>query len=156
MATPIPYPLINGARHGFSSIELKIHTQIFKGFKSLNFNRTRSRGLVRGNHPDPIGYTRGENEYKADCEIYLAEWALFQQILGVGYGDVAFPVLVTYGENAFDAITVELTGCHMDSTDFSHGQGTDALTVKCDLNPLKIVINGVDDTEFPLTPPPGG
>jgi len=156
MATPIPFPLVNGTRHSFSSIELKIAGQIFVGFKSINYGITRSRGLVRGNHPDPIGWTRGENEYKADCELYLAEWNLLQSQLGPGWGDVPFVVLVTYGENEFDTITDELIGCHLDGTDISNGQGTDALVRKVELNPLKILLNGLDNNTTPLGPPPGG
>jgi hypothetical protein len=153
MAATIPYPLINGYRHGFSSIELKLNNQLFVGFKSINYTRTRSRSAVMGNHPDPIAWTRGTNEYKGDCELYLAEFSLFQSLLGKGYGDVAFSVLVTYGESEFDTIVDELIGCHLDSVDASNGQGTDALTRKFDLNPLKILHNGIDDVEFPLTPP---
>lgn len=156
MTTPISYPLINGVRHGFSSIELKIKDQIFIGFKSINYSVTRSRAKVMGNHPDPIGWTRGENEYKADCELYLAEWSLLQSQLGKGWGDIPFSVLVTYGENGFDTISDELTGCHLDGTDISNGQGSDALIRKVDLNPLKIILNGLDNNEFPLAPPPGG
>lgn len=155
MASPIPYPLVQGVRHGFSNIELKMKDQLFVGFKSINYSRTRTRGLVRGNHPDPIGWTQGDNEYKASCEIYLAEWNLFQQLLGPGYGDVAFSVLVTYGATGFDTITDELIGCHMDTSDVSNSQGTDALSRSIELNPLKIIFGGLDDVTIPLGPPPG-
>jgi hypothetical protein len=153
MASTLAYPLINGVRHGFSSIELKMNGLIFVGFKSINYSRTRSRGLVKGNSPDPIAKTRGENEYKADCEIYLAEWNLFQAQLGDGYGDKPFTVLVTYGENGFDTIVDELLGCNVDSLDASNGQGSDPLVRKIDLGPLKILFNGKDDLEFPLKAP---
>ncbi len=156
MTTPIPYPLVNGVRHGFSSIELKIGPLTFIGFKSFNYNITRSRSLIRGNHPDPIGWTRGENEYKADCELYLAELLALLEELGDGWQDLPISVLCTYGENGFDTKKVELTGCHLDGLDFSAAQGTDGLAVKVDLNPLKILINGSDNNERPLAPPPGG
>lgn len=153
MTTPIAYPLLNGVRHGFASIELKMAGQIFIGFKSLNYLRTRGRAMVKGNHPDPIAKTRGENEYSADVEIYLAEWNLFQALLqaqGAGYGDQFFSVLATYGENGFDTITDEIIGCTMDSTESSNSQGPDALVRKVDLKPLKIKFNGLDDLAVPL------
>lgn len=150
MGTPLSFPLINGVRHGFSSIELKLAGQIFVGFKSINYSRVRTRSKVRGNHPDPIAKTRGENDYTGDCELYLAEWNLFQALLGQGYGDAIFSVLVTYGENGFDTISDELIGCSMDSTDASNGQGPDALVRKVDLSPLKIKFNGIDDLAVPL------
>jgi hypothetical protein len=156
MATPIQYPLVRGVRHGFSSIELKMNGLLFVGFKSINYSRKRTRGMVRGNSPDPLGKTRGENEYSGDCELYLAEWNLFQQNLKAGYGDVLFDVLVTYGENGFDTITDELLGCTFDSSDAANGQGSDPLVRKIDLTPIKIKFGGLDDLQFPLVAPAGG
>lgn len=156
MANPIPYPLINGVRHSFASIELKLKDQVFSGFKSINYSRTRSRSMVRGNSPDPIGKTTGTNEYSADCELYLAEWNLFQELLGGdGYGDAFFNILVTYSANGFDPIADEINGCTLDSTDASNSQGDDPTVRKFDLNPIKIKFNGKDDLAFPLAPPPG-
>ncbi len=150
MPTPIQYPLLNGVRHSFCSIELKLNNTIFIGFKSLNYNRTRSRGVVRGNHPDPLGKTRGDNEYEADCELYLAEWNMFQMSLGAGYGDVFFQIFATYSENGFDTIQDVINGCTIDSTEVSQSQGSDPLVRKFDLSPLKILYNGVDDMITPL------
>ncbi len=160
---PLQYPLVNGVRHSFASIELNFSGLIFRGFKSINYGRKRNRGLVRGNHPDPIAKTLGENEYNADAEIYLAEWMAFLEQLkanaqsgtnGNGYGDVQFSAFVTYSATGFDTITDELQGCTLDSTDASNGQGPDALVRKVDLMPLKILFAGVDDLLDPLSPPP--
>lgn len=150
MTTPIAYPLINGVRHSFASVELKLNGQIFIGFKSINYSRTRSRSLVRGNSPDPLGKTLGENEYSCDAEIYLAEWNLFQSLLGAGYGDVFFQVLATYSANGFDTIQDVINGCTVDSTEASQSQGPDALVRKFDMKPLKILFNGIDDLAQPL------
>jgi hypothetical protein len=149
-ASPLAYPTVNGVRHSFASIELKIGTLIFVGFKSINYSRTRSRTLVRGNSPDPLGKTRGDNEYSADCELYLAEWNLLMQTLGKGYGDVLFPINVTYSENGFDTITDNLIGCTIDSTEASQSQGNDALTRKFNLMPLKILFGQTEDLASPL------
>lgn len=159
--TTLAYPLINGVRHSFASIELKLAGQLFVGFKSINYSRKRTRAMARGNSPDPIGKTKGDNEYTGDCEMYLAEWNLFQSILqkqtgiATGYGDVFFQVLVTYSENGFDTIQDVLNGCTADSTEASQSQGPDALVRKVELNPLKILFNGIDDLLTPLGPPPG-
>jgi len=150
-SSQIQYPYINGARHSFASIELKLNTQLFVGFKSINYSRTRSRTLVRGNSPDPLGKTRGDNDYSGDCELYLAEWNLFQSQMGKGYGDQLFQIVVSYSENGFDTITDTLIGCSIDSTEVSQGQGTDALSRKFNLMPLKIIFNGIDDLLIPLT-----
>ncbi|SRR5258708_6399111 len=161
--TPISYPLINGFRHQFSSVELKFQVeggqkvQIF--MKSLNYSRKRNRGLVRGNHPDPVAKTRGENEYSADCELFLSEWLLLKRTLsgsgGGGYGDVFFTAMVTYGENGFDTFTDQIQGCTMDGVESSMSQGSDPLVRKFDLAPLKIIFDDEDDLEFSLSAPVG-
>ncbi len=156
MADPLAFPLLNGVRHQFSSIELKFQfdgkkVQVF--CKSLNYSRKRTRGLVRLNHPDPIAKTRGENEYAADVELPLAEWQLLKSTLGPGYGDVFFTMLVTYGENGFETVTDQILGCTMDTTEATGSQGSDPLMRKFEMNPLKVIFGDEDDLEFPLIAP---
>lgn len=160
MPAQIALPLINGLRHSFASVEIKVANILFVGVKSVDYSRKRTRTQVRGNHPDPIGQTRGENEYDASIEIYLAEFNQLQAALqalggGKGYGDVVFDVICTYGENGFDTITDTIRGCNMDSTEASLSQGADALTRKIDLMPLKVFFNGLDDLGAPLVGVPG-
>jgi hypothetical protein len=149
-ASPINYPLINGVRHSFPSIELKLNGLIFVGFKSINYSRKRSRSMIYGNNADPIGKTRGKNEYSCDAEFYLAEFNQFLASLGPGYGDLAFTINVTYTENSLDTIQDVILGCTLDSSEVSQSEGTDALVRKFEMNPLKILFNGVDDSAIPL------
>ena len=157
MADQLVYPLIRGFRHGFASITLKFQLDGGKTVemfcKSINYGRTRTRGLVRGNHPDPIAKTRGENEYKASVEIMLAEYRLLIAEIGEGYGDKIFDTLVTYGETGFETVTDIIEGCTIDDDDASNSQGSDPLVRKLDLAPLKILMAGVDDLEIPMISP---
>ncbi len=167
MSEPLAYPLLNGNRHSFVSTEFRFkapaiaNTQAgnalslaLRGYKSANYSRTRSRSYVRGNHPDPLGKTRGTNEYKGDCEWYLAEFnviqAQLQALAGQGYGDVYFDIVITYSENGFDVITDTILGCTLDTTEASNAEGNDATVRKMELNPLKVLFNGLDDTDPPL------
>lgn len=158
MADPLVYPLVRGFRHGFASVKLVFALDGGKKIqmfcKSINYGRTRTRGLVRGNHPDPIAKTRGENEYKASVEIPLAEYRLLVAEIGDGYGDKVFDTLVTYGENGFETVTDEIIGCTLDDDDASNSQGPDPLMRKLDLAPLKIRMAGQDDLEVPMISPP--
>ncbi len=158
MADSLQYPLIRGRRHGFASIvavfQLLDGKTVQMFIKSVNYGRTRSRGLVRGNHPDPIAKTIGENEYKCSVEMALAEYRLLVAELGPGYGDVTFSLFVTYGENGFETVTDSILGCTLDDDDASNAQGPDALMRKLDLAPLKIIMAGVDDLEVPMVSPP--
>ncbi len=157
MADALVYPLVRGFRHGFASIVLVYALDNGKKIqmfvKSVNYGRTRSRGLVRGNHPDPIAKTRGENEYKASVEMALAEYRLLVAEIGPGYGDKFFDMFVTYGEDGFTTVTDVILGCTIDDDDASNSQGPDPLMRKLDLAPLKILMAGVDDLEVPMVSP---
>lgn len=150
--SPIAYPIVNGVRASFPSVELKLNGQIFIGFKSINYSRTRNRTMVYGNNVDPIGKTRGKNEYKADCELYIAEFHQFliDTLGGAGYGDVIFNISVTISEPGFDTIADQIIGCTLDSTDASNAEGADPLVRKFELNPIKVIYGGVDDNAIPL------
>ena len=154
---PIQYPLINGVRHSFASVEFRFNGVIYIGIASMNYKRARTRGWVRGNHPDPLGKTIGENEYSADCELYVAEWNLLQSTLGDangnGYGDEAFTAVCTYSANGFDMITDTILGCTLDEVEAALAKGVDGVSRKIVLNPVKILFNGKDDVATPLVAP---
>lgn len=157
MPLPIPvlYPLVNGVRHSFASIEAKINGVPFLGIQSVDYDRVRSRAEVYGTHPDPIGKTRGQNKYTAEMEMLLAEFNNFQAqtgILGQGWGDFPFIVTVSYSELASGLVTVTdvLIGCTMDSATAKNKVGTEATTRKINLNPVKIIFGGVDDSLIPV------
>jgi hypothetical protein len=164
LTTPIQYPFINGTRHSWASVEVKVAGQIFY-VTSVNYSRKRNRTIVRENHPDPTGKTRGSNDYSADIEMLLSEFnalqtALIQQAnqqgLNGGYGDVFFQTIVSYSENGLDTVTDTINGCTMDSTEAGNAEGTDATKRKFDMSPLKILFAGQDDLATPLQAPPGG
>lgn len=165
MATPISYPLVNGYRQSFVSTEVTFSQPglngaagqalqlALRGYTSIKYTRKRSRTMVRGNHPDPIGKTRGENEYTCEVEYLLSEFQAIQaaiQALQAGYGDVAFNMIVTHAEPGSDPTTDTIIGCTIDSTENDSAQGTEATKRKMEFNPLKILLNGIDDTQVPL------
>jgi hypothetical protein len=175
MATPITFPLINGVRHAWASIEINVAGQIIMGIKSINYSRTRTRVIGYGTSQDPLFKTRGKNEYKCDFEMFLAEFNFLQQILlgqanggvaavntggaapaqtAAGYGDVFFSILVTYSESGLDTIQDRIEGNTLDTTDASNSEGADPTVRKVETNPLKIYFNGADDAQFQLAPPP--
>ena len=161
-ASPLLYPTINGARHAFASIEARFAGIIIPGFKSITYGRTRTRVPVYGTNADPLGKTRGFNEYNGECEMYLAEHNfLLKQLQAAsqsnglpGYGDVFFDVFVTYNEGGFDLVQDVLIGCTLDSTDVANTQSPDPLVRKFRLDPIKIIFNRDDDNARPLVAPP--
>lgn len=154
MPTPIAYPLINGCRHSFASIVLKIDGQEFSGFKSITYARHRERAIVPGANPDPLGKTRGKNTYECEIEIYHAEFKAFVlEHFGSGYGDKFFAIEVSYGENGFPVQTDRILGNTIDDTEGGGTEGTDALTRKFKTTPIKIIFDGKDDNATPLRGP---
>jgi hypothetical protein len=161
MTDVLEFPLINGLRHAFSSMKFvfkstgsEVEVPDIKMFlKSIDYERTRDRGEVRANHPDPIAMTLGENSYSASMEVYRAEFNLLVSTFGAGYGDAPFSLLVTWGLNGFETVTDEILGCHFDSSGSGGAQGSDASVVKIDLKPLKIKFCGLDDLAEPLAQP---
>jgi hypothetical protein len=151
MPRPIPTAYINGARQSFQSLILKLDGQEFVGFKSISLERTRERSMVYGANPDPLGKTHGKNTYKATLEVYVAEFNLFVvQHFGAGYGDKFFTLQLSVVESGFDSIPHFAYGCTIDSSTLDFSEGTDALTAKMELNPVKIVFGGQDDNANPL------
>lgn len=164
--TPISYPLVDGFRKSFSSIECVFTARSsgggpamslnFRGFKSIKMKRTRTRVKARGNHPDPLGKTRGTNEYEAEVEVLVEEFNQLQSELAAinaAYGDVFFTFTRTYTENGSDTITDHAIGCTFDTTESDDNESADPTMRKISLDPLKIYFNGLDDT-VPLAPVP--
>lgn len=171
MSTPIAYPLLNGVRQSFVSTEIRFATAAIgatqggatlnlnlRGYKSATYGRVRSRTKVWGNHSDPIGKTRGKNDYKCELEFAIAEVYAIQLALQAlaggqsGYGDVFFGLIITHSENGFDTITDSILGCTFDEDEVGIAEGSEATYQKLNLNPLKVLRNGMDDVTFPLTP----
>jgi hypothetical protein len=165
--SPLSYPLVDGYRKSFVSIEARFSTPVASlsvaglnvgaslslsllGFKDITMKRTRKRGLARGFHPNPLGKTRGSNEFEATLEMYVDEFnALVAQLSAVNpvaYGDVFFNFSRTYTENGTDTITDTAYGCTLDETDGNDTQSDDPTTRKVSLNPLNILFNGQPDT----------
>ena len=151
MPTQIQYPIVQGVRMDPSSVEFKILAPVNQVilFVSIDWKRTRSRKKVVLNHPDPVGKTRGKNDYEFNLELAIEEWALIINTMGAGYGDVQFAATLNIRETGFDPILVEFFNCSLDE-DAGDISGDGNLSRKYNLNPTKIKTNGLDDLAVPL------
>lgn len=149
---PIRYPLTDGNRHSWNSLEAKFAGKIFLGFTDLTFSRKRSRVKVYGAHPNPLGKTRGSNEFTLKAKLLLAEFVyLTDEVLGgKGYADKYFEVSGTYTESGFDTIRYQFIGCTLDEEQVSNTRGDDATEVEIDLSPLSYLKNGKPDLDLPM------
>lgn len=145
---PLQYPLINGHRFDFSSVEISAGARLFNGVKSLKYSQTLEPGKVRGNRSQVIGRTRGPLDSDGSIELYRLE---FQELIatlaalrpGVGYMEAAFDITVTYAEAGSTVIQDVLQGCRIKKHENNGQEGGDALTVACDLDIMMVLPGGV-------------
>ena len=138
------YPLINGTRYSFASIELTLNGQRYVGFKELNYNQDLDPGEVRGAHSQMLGRTRGDLKADGSISMFEEEWNSLLAALGAGYMEVPFDVSAAYAETNSPTITDVLHGCRIKKVDKSRSQGTEGLVVKLDLSIVWITLNGVE------------
>ncbi len=143
----IPYPLINGVRHSWSSIECRLNGNIILGVTEVNYSPTLEPGVVRGAGPRPIGHTLGQVEYEGDFTLLLEEFNALVTALGAGWMTRPFDVVVTYDESGSGLSTIvdTLGSCRITKVEASNSaDSTDASTRKCTLKFLSLLLNGVD------------
>jgi hypothetical protein len=150
MPIPIKYPLLNGKRYSFTSIEFLFGTIPLIGIKALNYESSLEPGKVRGTNANKIGRTEGEADHTADAEIYLLEWNVFLAAVGPtgllagGFGAVSFPIVVNYAEDVSQPVVTDIIeGCRITKVGISNQSGADPATVKLTLDPMDIKWGGL-------------
>lgn len=159
MPIPITYPDFSGFRASSNSSIVKVNGNEFVGFVEVKGGRKRDRKIVPGANADPIGKTRGKNNYSLTMSVYIAEWKAFfldPSNFGAGYGDVSYPVEIVVTENGYDTQTYRFDGCTTDGAELTvNVDNSDPLKIETiEFNPLKMTINGIDDNATPLGGPP--
>lgn len=147
----IPYPLINGNRFDFSSVELRLgnpSTLFVGGVKEVTYSDSLEPGELRGNHAQLIGRTRGQYSAEASLTMFKQEFQQLVALLGAGYMEVSFDTVVSFSEQGSAVITDVLSGCRIKKAEDSGSEGGDPLTVKVDLHVMALIRNGVP----PLNP----
>lgn len=142
----IQYPLINGNRFDFSSVEVVIDSVLFGGVKEVTYSDSLEPGELRGNRAQLIGRTRGKYGAEGSLTLFKSE---FQQMIallggqGIGYMEASFTVVVAHSEPGSDVVTDTLIGCRIKKAEDQKQEGGEPLTVKCDLHIMRIDRNGV-------------
>lgn len=150
-----PYPFVNGTRHEWSSIEIKIGAQVILGFKAISYKDSLKPTKVYGTPTQPIGRTRGVYLAEGSFEMYANEfddlvWALG----GDGYAEQAFNITCAYTENGLNQIVDTLVGCRIAGVDRAAQQGAEALTRKVELDIMNLLDNGRSAVLRSIVAPP--
>lgn len=149
--TPLSYPLINGMKHDYSSVEISIDGAKFIGVKEISYKHSLEPGEVRGTRSQLLGRTRGKYSAEGSMTLYLSEYQdLIAKLAakGIGYLEQDFDVEVSYSGRNTDLVTDRLRGCRIKSADKSHSSGEEALVVKCDLHVMYLL----ESDKTPLDP----
>lgn len=143
------YPLVNGTRYEWSSIEAKVAGDIVIGFKEINFDDSLEPTLVYGTHAQPMGRTRGVYKANADMTLYLDEANTLIQKLGAGFKETPFDITVAYSEGGA-TITAEIVGCRIKTNSVGNSQGADPSTMKFELSVMFVRWMGQESLASPL------
>jgi hypothetical protein len=150
MPTPVAYPLIQGVRHDWTSLDFKVDTTSYFGLKSLDWSDGLEPGDVYGVGAQKQGRTRGVYSADAGMEFYFADAiALEQQLIGKGQGglyEVSFNISVNVqSEGGMPPWTVAIRGARITKRTPSGvaAGGSDPLAYKYDLNVMNVMQNKV-------------
>jgi hypothetical protein len=136
------YPLINGKRYSFASIELNFNGLIFLGFKEISYSDDLEPGEIRGTHPQMLARTIGDYKAEASASMYMEEYNTLIASMGDGFMEQPFDVNATYADDGQPTVTDRVVGCRIKKNEYSHSQGTDGLIVKVDLHPFYVIHAG--------------
>ncbi len=143
----IEYPLVNGHRYSFASVEAQFNGLPILGIKSINYSPELMPGKVYGSAPQKIGRTRGKEDSSADFEMLRLEFENLKETLGnqgVGFGETAFDIVVQFAEIPNSPVVTDtLIGFRITKPDLSNADGTDPSMVKVTGDPMRILLGGV-------------
>lgn len=140
---PMPtFPLINGRRFSFASLDCRVRGIPVVGIKELSYSDKLEPGAVRGTKAQSLGRTLGDYECDGSITIYREEFDALVAELGDGYGGIAFDITAHYADEGQPTSTDEVRGCRIKNVENNPSQGTDPLEVKLDLDVMYILRNG--------------
>lgn len=152
---PVTYPVINGLRFDYSSIEIVVAGKRFPGFKSLNYKHNLAPGKVKGTAAQDLGRSRGVYSASGNVEVFREDSDDFLNLIQalqptLGFMEINFDINVNYFEliqgGGPAAQNDRLIGCRITEDGNSNSQGSDPLTVKFQLDVMLLMKNG----KFPI------
>ncbi len=111
------YPLINGLRHDWSSIEIRVATNIILGITKIDYSDKLTGSPVRGAGPKIIGWTTGIQENSGSFSILLEEFQALQtalQSINPVFKLAFFDIVVSYSSPGLTTVADSLLACRID------------------------------------------
>lgn len=143
---------VNGNQVSWGSIILKVGSERFHGFTSVDFGdklevilawgmgkHQAPRGRSRGKYiPDPVKL-KGPKTTVQELRQQLADLSSD----GVSYGTVEFQITVQFSEDDEPPITVEIERCRFVANHAAHEESAEVLQDEIEISCMKIRTNGL-------------
>ncbi len=141
------FPLVNGNRFDYTSIEAIVSGVPYRGVKAVNYSDSLDKAKQYGTSARPLGKTRGKYDADASLEIFKEEAIVLRTALaalagGDGWGEVDFTLVVAYAE-AGQPVTVDTVQASVQKCEDGHAQGNEGLTEKWTLTVMEVKRNGL-------------
>lgn len=151
----VSYPQINGVRHAWSSVELRVDGDIILGITEIDYKASLDPGEVRGAGSAPIAFTLGNSSFEGSLTILLQEFNTLVSKLGAGWMGKAIEIIVSYDESGSGLSTIvdTIQGVRLTSVENSlSASSTDPTVRKLPFKALNILYNGQAATPQAPTP----
>jgi hypothetical protein len=153
------YPVINGYVPSYASVEVNLGGDTggtnLPGVKSISYKEALAMSRIYGNSVNPQGRTRGQLTASGSIEFYRDQWdaviALLSGTGSWGFSEKQWTLNITYAETPLTTACDVLIGVRFHSPDTSPAEGTEALTVKCEMDVMQVKWNGVGQLSNLLT-----
>jgi hypothetical protein len=142
--------IINGSTYAYSSIRLELDGFPYYGVLEITYADKVEVALGYGLTPGhaPLRRTRGKYSVD-DPKVTMAGPsgrtfldALTLRAGGNGFGEVIFPVTITYGEAQLQTVTDTLADCRLIGNSVSNSEGSDENKIEFSLSCMRILWNG--------------
>lgn len=142
------FPLINGVRHSWTSVEIKIGGAVIGGVTEINYAPKLDPSKARGAGPLIAGLTTGLADYTADVTLLLAEYNEVQTMLGPAFMTAFFDIETSYSDEGYTGSGMPIITDWMkvrisEVTSATSNGSADAIVRKCTLVPVDMRLNGV-------------
>lgn len=107
MSFGLPFPLINGVRHSWSSVSFKAAGITWGGITEINYEPKLEAVAVYGAGPLPVGVTTGKASYTADFSMLFQEACDLIDALGDGFLTAVTSAEVGYSDEGYTASGVK-------------------------------------------------
>ncbi len=142
----LSYPLVNGFRYAWASIEVLDGPLTMPGIRSINFKASQAIGSARGAGIQEHGKTRGDLTFTASMTMLAEEQFNWVTSIGDEYMSHIFGLLVKFEElqNGTPNINrVELVGLQIQEEDHAFAPGPDGLEITMPLGISYYLKNGL-------------